>query len=195
METKLMVQANEQVGVDRAGATEQADGPDLSVHVETLVHRALEQAKRGLSVEDAAESVWSANGLNATELAELAELGFHARVSTAWRALRSASAVDEQGRPKIAFGRTHRPRAEADVLARVYLQGADGKQRPLLKFGLEDWVEFTQLAASMEAGWARRQQIAREAVKFLKQAAVTRTEELPRDDLRRLNELAKEAWR
>lgn len=163
----------------------------------SLVEEALTLvASSGLAPYEAAEKVWNPLRVFPDDLIELAQVGFKQKVDWLWDAHRQPESKDAQGRsvPRVPFGRRHVRPAEAATLARIYLKDAHGKQRPIYRFTLEDWDSFSQLASAQEAGWKRRQVLAKEAVKTLKRHGVERTSDLPRDEVYRLDLIAKEAW-
>lgn len=135
-------------------------------------------------------------------LETLALIGMAARLTDLRNRLnRMAPETDEeQERERRAFlgrfqlGTRHTPQRLSDVLARVVLDGADGRQKSLIDFGMEDVRAFRGRAESQAAGWQRRIRVMSEYEAQLTKHKATNGRELPGTALDRIRKLAQEAW-
>jgi hypothetical protein len=107
---------------------------------------------------------------------------------------------EDQERERRAFlgrfqlGTRHTPQRLSDVLARVVLDGADGRQKSLLDFGMEDVRAFRGRAESQATGWQRRVVVMAEYEAQLTKHKAASGRELPEAALKRIRKLAQEAW-
>jgi hypothetical protein len=141
--------------------------------IDQMVQAAIQYAQDGVTITVAAEKAYSSADPEAVD--HLAKLGLANLVSKAFYQERRRGPVGgAEGEYQIGSGRYQfAPQPEETARGLYWLQkpvrAADGIQRPLLHFTLEDATYWHDHASQELAGWSRQKHLAASVVKALEE--------------------------
>lgn len=162
---------------------------DLVTAVATEVMRA------GSDVPDAVRLVLARMAPDADAGEDLIFHGLLTRTHAYFADLRRASDDTAQERYRYTLRTKHGRAARHEYLNRLWLEGADGAQKPVINFSVADCAAYISRATAAVAGWERKRGAMETAVAALQAHGCEYVTGLPADALAAVRTAMQEAWR
>lgn len=170
---------------------DQTDGGDQDLS--PVVAKALRFAwEQGSSLAKATREAMATTPIDAEDQARFLYLGVLGAVTQQAKNVRGTDAATSHlGRYQLWSPAGNGAR---DILGRVVLAGADGRQKPLFAFDREDCTAFHAVAVLQVKAWDTRRQLMSTAADRLRRTQKSTIGDLPATDLAQIRRLATEAW-
>lgn len=147
----------------------------------------------GATIRDAVSAVLGDAALSEGAVHDLIRAGLRALVSDRMVQARGTDSV-AQALGRFQWNSKPAPEAMRDILQRVVLEGADGRQKPLAAFTLKDCSAFHAVASKQAVAWQTRRTLMAHALEAMERTQAATLAALPADDLVSIRDLASRAW-
>jgi hypothetical protein len=157
--------------------------------IDEMVAEVMEEiVEAHVSIDQAVRDWFARRSLDPASLEELARIGAAKVVSDTLHRSRGLSEPEDptDEKPRVRSGRLAWVNAgrwhEQQLYRRLYgtfYEAADGQQKPLAFFTLQDWEALSAKCDGQIAGWTRRKAMCERAKELLSKHSVELTHELP----------------